>query len=290
MMKRLLPSVTMAFLLATPFVVEAQRKGEPVAPATDEEYKQLAKLSEVVGKLGSAAGKSLSLVIESKQVSIDPTKLPQPNYQQQQPRFNQQTFNNADYNRQRQYMQIMQQMQEVQRIQDPNQRAQRYRSVMQSMQQMQMQMMQEQARQQQEAQRRLAEEMRRQAQQLEQAKKAQQAAIKVETTARSFDFNLRDDLVVRRMNLPFAYDDKGNVKQYTPEEIQKAKGDNPKLPGFAAKIEDLEGGQLVKLYIAPPKEGQVGGVDLVGNVIRPEVRVVVIMGDYDAAMGAGNKK
>lgn len=276
----------LALVLALPLISQAQRKSEPAAPATEEEYKQLAKNTEVVGKLGSAAGKSLSLIIESQQTIFDPTKITPPTYQT--PQF-QPNINQNDYNRQVQYMNLMRQMQELQFIQDPNQRAQRYRSVMQQMQQMQVQMMQQQAQQTVDAQRRMMEEMRRQQ---ELAIRNQKAAIKVETTARSFDFTLKDNLIIRRMNLPFAYDDKGNVKQYTLEEMQKLKGTNPKLPGYEAKMEDLEPGQMVRLYIAPPKEGKVGAVDLVGNIIKPEVRVVVIYGDYDALMSGAdpNKK
>jgi hypothetical protein len=158
---------------------------------------------------------------------------------------------------------------------------------------MQMDMMREQAQRAAQAQYQAAQEMQREMQRQAQrmAENAKRGGpFKVESSGKSYEFAVRDEVIVRRMTLPFLYDDKGNVKQYTEKEVAKLKGTNPKLPGYQAKLEDLEPGHMVKLYIQAPKEGKIGGVDLVGNIIRPEVRMIVLYGDYDAMMNPNAAK
>jgi len=55
------------------------------------------------------------------------------------------------------------------------------------------------------------------------------------------------------LNPPFEYDDKGNVKKYTKEELDKLKGKDKNLVGYEAKAEDLQAGQIVRVYLAKPK-------------------------------------
>jgi len=276
-----------ALLAVPPIVLEAQRKPAPVAPATEDEYKQLAGVNEVLGKLAGSGARSLSLVIESQQLEFDPTKTasnPRPNYSQRN--YSSSSRNSSirsQLSLQQQMQRLMQQRAQIMQATDPRQREQRMRSWMQSMQKLQMQVMRQQAQQASQLQRNLLQQQQKQLAQQKQ-KTGNLGPYKIVTTSRMFELNLRDEVVVRRMNLPFAYDDKGNVKEYTPEEIQKLRGDNPKLPGYAAKLEDLENGQMVRVYIAAPENGEIGGVDLVGNIIRPEVRAVVIYGDYDTLM------
>jgi hypothetical protein len=268
-----------------------------VAPATEEEYKQLANVDDIVGRLGAATGKSVSLIIEFKQVTLDPNKIntAQPKAPVRQPTIRQPDYNqlNQQFSRQQQMVDLQRQYLEIMRIQDPRQKQQRMQSWMQSMQRIQMQAMQEQMRRQQQLQVQQAQEMQREMQRQAQRladNAAKGGPFKIESTGRSYEFVLRDDVIVRRMNLPFQYDDKGNVKQYTEKELAKLRGTNPKLPGFEAKIEELEPGSMVKLYIQPPKEGKIGGVDLVGNIIRPEVKMIVHYGDYDAKTGGNAAK
>lgn len=68
-----------------------------------------------------------------------------------------------------------------------------------------------------------------------------------------------DDMKVRLLQPPDAFDDKGNVKKYTLKELKELKGpDN--LPGFTGTMEDLKTNQTVLVYLArkpakPAKEG-----------------------------------
>jgi hypothetical protein len=69
---------------------------------------------------------------------------------------------------------------------------------------------------------------------------------------KEFDFDVAPNLKVVRKDLPLEYDDKGNVKKYTKEELKKLR--DPDMPEyFTAKIEDLQAGQKVKLYLGKPK-------------------------------------
>ncbi|MCY2941788.1 MAG: hypothetical protein NTV50_08985 [Planctomycetota bacterium] len=47
-----------------------------------------------------------------------------------------------------------------------------------------------------------------------------------------------------------AFDDKGNIKVYTPEDLKKLKGSSPNLPGYEAKSENIIPGHLVIISLA----------------------------------------
>lgn len=76
----------------------------------------------------------------------------------------------------------------------------------------------------------------------------------VVTNTKDFDLEIQDNCVYRRLNLPFEYDDTGNVKTYTKEEKDALRGDDKTKPGYTAKAEDLSAGQEIKLYLTPPKK------------------------------------
>lgn len=97
------------------------------------------------------------------------------------------------------------------------------------------------------------EAMQRQLQALQQMQKN----TKVVTQAFNIEMQAGQTLIVRTMELPFVYDDKGNPKVYTPEEIRKMKGSNPSLPGYEATPESLRAGQIVQVTLAPAR-GAVG--------------------------------
>jgi len=67
------------------------------------------------------------------------------------------------------------------------------------------------------------------------------------------DADATEEVVVRRLNLPLEYDDKGNVKEYTDKEKKELRGNDKKVPGYAAKWEDVQLGQKVKLYLKSKK-------------------------------------
>src|SRR5262245_51527121 len=63
----------------------------------------------------------------------------------------------------------------------------------------------------------------------------QQNSKPAKDSTHDFVLKLTDDVVVRTKELPDKLDEKGNPAKYTPEELQKLKG-NPNLPGYAAEL------------------------------------------------------
>jgi hypothetical protein len=85
---------------------------------------------------------------------------------------------------------------------------------------------------------------------------AQQAAqnpnnspFKVVHEKKKVDFHTGDEVMVRFLHLPLEYDDKGHPKKFTAEEAKKLKGSNPSLPGYEAKLEDLQTGGVVLIAL-----------------------------------------
>lgn len=62
-----------------------------------------------------------------------------------------------------------------------------------------------------------------------------------------------DEAQVRLANPPTEFDDKGQPKKHSKEELAKLKGD-PKLPGFKGDFSDLTAGQLVQVTLVRRKD------------------------------------
>jgi len=77
----------------------------------------------------------------------------------------------------------------------------------------------------------------------------QQSPFTVQRMSRDIDFQAADDMKVRCMFPPPAFDEKGNFKKYTPKELKELKGDS-NLPGYEAAMDALKPGQTVKVYLA----------------------------------------
>jgi hypothetical protein len=104
-----------------------------------------------------------------------------------------------------------------------------------------------------------------------------------------------DKIRVRNLMPPLEYDDKGNIKKYTKQELKELKG-TENLPGYNAEYDALRAGQYVTVYLAKgqanPAKGakgakggeKVGGLKLdddaaLGASERPEVVMIVIMAE-----------
>jgi hypothetical protein len=81
-----------------------------------------------------------------------------------------------------------------------------------------------------------------------------QQIFKVVTNKKDVDFRAAEDVKVRTVNPPVSYDEKGNVKKYTREELKELKGKDPNLPGYESSLDRLQTGQYVKVTLARPKE------------------------------------
>jgi hypothetical protein len=75
------------------------------------------------------------------------------------------------------------------------------------------------------------------------------------TENRDYEFELVDlNPVVRRKDPPVEYDDKGSLKVYSKEDLEKMRGKDKTKPGLEAKFEDLAPGQTIKIYLKPPEK------------------------------------
>jgi hypothetical protein len=113
----------------------------------------------------------------------------------------------------------------------------------------------------------------------------------VVTQHKDFDLESTADAKVRRQDPPVQYDDKGNVKKYSQQELKGLKGD-PKLTGYAADWDGLQVGQMVKVSLskAPDKADNKDNKDKKTDS-KPQASLIVIIKDApDADAAAGKKK
>jgi hypothetical protein len=73
---------------------------------------------------------------------------------------------------------------------------------------------------------------------------------------KDFELELAENVILRKSDLERKYDDKGNLKPYTKEEIAELRRQdpNPTKPGYQAKMEELQAGLQVKVYLKMPKK------------------------------------
>jgi hypothetical protein len=69
---------------------------------------------------------------------------------------------------------------------------------------------------------------------------------------KTVDFQLSRDVKVRVMALPPRFDDDGKIKPYTDEEKKALKGENANLPGYEAKLSDLNAKDVVRIRLWHP--------------------------------------
>jgi hypothetical protein len=68
------------------------------------------------------------------------------------------------------------------------------------------------------------------------------------------EFEVSDDLKVRRKFAPLQYDEKGKPRKPTVTELSQMKGSDPKQPGYSADVFDLKPGQVVQLTLWKQKD------------------------------------
>jgi hypothetical protein len=226
-MRKLL--VTAGLLAAIPLLLpsaavsqnKADRKNAPKQEVTTEQdYTNLGKAKEATGKISylDATAKTLTLTVTYQTSEPLPPKPGQDN------RVNQQ------YNAlQRQQQRLANDYQSIMRAKNPVQQQQRLQRWQYDYQQVQLKM-----------------------QQLAATAKSQ---FKTVNHTKDYELDIVPEPKVSRLTLPMEYDDKGNVKEYTKEELKKMR--DKELPGYTAKFEDVQVGQTVKVYLikpAPPKK------------------------------------
>lgn len=265
-----------AGILSLPGEAAGQNRKGKAETALPQDYAQLGAVREVVGRLTSGAGgKSIAFEVEITRTEKNPNYRP--------PKITVNNRNNGNQtNLIRQMQNLQRQQAQIARIRDPRDRQRRMIQLQQQMARMQQQMQQQALRQQQDL-------MRRIAQARSSAAKSNNGPFRIVKTTKEFMLNLTDGAVVRWNTPPTEYDEKGFLKKYTPEDLRKMKGSDSRLPGYEAEIEDLQPGQLVRLYLNPPgkqkaaapKVDLLGAEDLLGgdgdSGSRPTIRMVLIM-------------
>jgi hypothetical protein len=100
---------------------------------------------------------------------------------------------------------------------------------------------------------------------------------KAEKKEQDVPVKLAEEVKVRTLVLPEAFDDKGYPRRYTADELKELKGPG-NLPGYTATMGDLKTGQYLRVYLvrkvpaAPAKD-----VKEKTPPAAPEVSVVVIV-------------
>ncbi len=68
------------------------------------------------------------------------------------------------------------------------------------------------------------------------------------------DFQVDEKVKVRVKNLPEQFDDKGNIKKYTKEELTELKGKDKNLPGYESSIDAIKPGQILQVALVVHKK------------------------------------
>ncbi|MFN4260645.1 MAG: hypothetical protein ACK4RK_15220 [Gemmataceae bacterium] len=97
----------------------------------------------------------------------------------------------------------------------------------------------------------------------------------------STDVRADEDTKIRVVKPPASFDDKGNIKEkFTPEELKKYKGPDPRAWGYTGDFESLRSGSIVQIFLAKkpfvrPKPGEEPDPD----ANRPVITEIRILGD-----------
>jgi hypothetical protein len=83
----------------------------------------------------------------------------------------------------------------------------------------------------------------------------------VKEVQKDVELRLADEARVRTLAPPEQFDDKGNVKKWTREELKELKGPDPRVPGYKADRDSIEKGRTVLVQLArapqePAKKGK----------------------------------
>jgi hypothetical protein len=76
-----------------------------------------------------------------------------------------------------------------------------------------------------------------------------QTASKRAPAPKQVKLSVIDGVQVRARLLPIAFDEKGAPRKLTQDEVKELRGNDPKVPGYAADYFDLKAGQAVIIYL-----------------------------------------
>lgn len=108
----------------------------------------------------------------------------------------------------------------------------------------------------------------------------------VQKKMKDVDFLLADDVKVRVGAPPVEFDDKGNLKKYSGEELKALKG-GEKTWGFAADTTQLKSGDVVRVVVGRKK--MVGGNKKDAPPDEPMVKMIFILKEGQEKGGGGDR-
>jgi hypothetical protein len=235
--------------------------------ATADDYKELAKKKEVTGRLLSLDGsQQLTLKVEfTTSAPKDPFAQPSPQTAQAQKQLQKESFKQQ---------QLMQQLARAQRIRNPTIRQQKVALITAQLQTLQAQ----------------------QAQQAATISNDPSNAPQKVTKTVEFQLPIVEKVKVAKAKLDPDYDDKGKLKEPTPEELKKKK--SPDMPGYKATMDDVQPGEQITVYLGKSKaeeekankekakaKEKAAPADAAKNKVAAEVKDKAAAGPQDAAKG-----
>ncbi len=82
----------------------------------------------------------------------------------------------------------------------------------------------------------------------------QRDAYKLIPNFKDVEFHAAPNLTVRFLLPPVVYNDKGELKKYRLIDLKEMRGVDPNVPGYEAKLSDLQPDQLVQVWLRPAAE------------------------------------
>jgi len=261
------------FLASDTLEVAAQKKKDKDAnrditnDAVPADYKALQKAKDVTGIIVAVSGTTVSFKVDSPRLEANPKfKAPtitNPNAKGYNAQANQQ------YRQVQEYQRIMRDYQQALNAKNPQERARAMQRYQQDL-----------ARFQQNMQREYSQLLARAAKDPNYSKNNANNTVDpfiVVHSYKEYELELQEKVVLRKMFLPFEFDDAGNPRQYSDKEKAELRGDDKTKPGYSAKIDEATAGTEAKFHLTPPKKADAKeSADGVGNVERPTVHMMVL--------------
>lgn len=121
---------------------------------------------------------------------------------------------------------------------------------------------------------------------------------KFDVVKQDVEFQAAEAVKVRTMLLPESFDDKGNKKTYSKEQLAELKGKDKAAPGYESSLEKLESGSKVRVVLgpAPPpakkeaKEDKDADKDDVPADKRMQAKLIVVLEEAPPTKGKAPPK
>jgi hypothetical protein len=239
-MIRIYTAGLLALALAGPAL--AQGKKDPKGKTELVDAEDALKPGQLVGKVMQATETAMLVRVEHTHVEVDEKALQNALQKQRNPQVNR-----------NQVQQILRQQQQMRQMRERLARARNPQEQMRAMQEIQRQMAQQ-------AQKQQYDMLRKLQQQAGKGPAKPANLLKEVKEYKDFNVELDDGVAYRTSFVPFAYDEMGNPKKYTPQELQALKG-NTNQPGYKASATDVKAGQKVTVTLSKNQatEGKLRG-------------------------------